>query len=360
MSSIYRDILSNEELFFLNNLPEVLAAKASLDLRTSGMVYFSVHITNEIQNTLQSQFGLQLSAGSSIPMRWIKGDTAPHVDVGSSKFQNTYLMYLNNSPGEIVIDSQSYPIEANTGFIFNEGLSHATQNTENVPRLLLGPMNELAEPVGFAVYLYYYPTEDDARDDTNILVSSPSYIVGDGVSFGGYKTWMISSRSTGTSPQNVVYPNGSVLDSGDNSYYYYLYPYRATDPLGAFLIYFATQEHAEYPNPANVLGYSTSYKIGEDVEGGPFPQYTSWMISSSEFNTGTSSKNVVYQNGSILESLEGAGTPYLYFLYPAPQRQPSILRMSLYTNNSQVYYKSNSLSSGIGSVRNHRAKKYRT
>lgn len=326
------------------------------------MVYFSVHITNEIQSTLQSQFGLQLSAGLSIPMRWIKGDTAPHVDVGSSKFQNTYLMYLNNSPGEIVIDSQSYPIEANTGFMFNEGLSHATQNTENVPRLLLGPMNELAEPVGVATYLYYYPTEDDALNDTNEIVSSTSYIVGNEVSFGGYKTWIISSRSTGTSPQNVVYPNGIELDSGDNTYLYYLYPYRATDPLYAFLIYFATKEQAEYPIVENVLGYSSSYKIGEEVVGGPFPQYTSWVIASSSGSG--SPKNEVYQNGSILESLEfesleGGILPY--FLYPyVAQRQPSILRMSLYTNNSQVYYKSNSLSSGIGSVRNHRSKKYRT
>jgi len=218
MSSIYKNVLSNEELDYFNNRPEVFVAKASLDTRGSGMVYFSVPITNEIQSTLQSRFGLNLPINSQIPMRWIKGDTSPHVDVGASNFQNTYLLYLNDSPGEIVIDSQSYPIHSNTGFVFNEGLSHETQYTENMPRLLLGPMNELAEPVGIAIG--YYPTEADALAYTNTFGNGSSYIVGDGGPFGGYTSWRLASNSTGTSPQNVVYANGSLLNN-DGSYYLY-------------------------------------------------------------------------------------------------------------------------------------------
>jgi len=219
MTSIYTNVLSNEELDYLNNRSEVLAAKAKLDAQSSGMVYFSVPITNLIHATLQSRFGLNLPVDSQIPMRWIKGDIAPHVDVGASNFQNTYLLYLNDSPGNLVVDSQSYPIEANTGFVFNEGLSHETQHTENVPRLLLGPMNELAEPVGFP--LVYYPTEADALNNTNILGVNGGYTVGDGGPFGGYTSWRLASNSNGTSPQNVVYPNGSVLNAGGG---YFLYP----------------------------------------------------------------------------------------------------------------------------------------
>ena len=218
MSSIYKNVLSNEELDYFNNRPEVLVAKASLDSRQSGMVYFSVPITSEIQATLQSRFGLNLPINSQIPMRWIKGDTSPHVDVGASNFQNTYLLYLNDSPGEIVIDSQSYPIHSNTGFVFNEGLSHETQYTENVPRLLLGPMNELAEPVGIG--LAYYPTEADALAYTNSFGFGASFTVGDGGPFGGYTSWRLASNSVGTSPQNVVYVNGSLLNN-DGSYYLY-------------------------------------------------------------------------------------------------------------------------------------------
>jgi hypothetical protein len=196
-----------------------------LDAKPSGMVYFSVPITNLIRTTLQTRFGLDLPIHSKIPMRWIKGDIAPHVDVGASNFQNTYLLYLNDSPGKLIIDSQSYPIEANTGFVFNEGLSHETQRTENIPRLVLGPMNELAEPVGASVGLHYYPTEADALAYTNILGYGgyPVYVVGEGGPYGpgsGYTSWRIASNSTGSSPQNVVYSNGSVLN-GDGTYYLY-------------------------------------------------------------------------------------------------------------------------------------------
>ena len=224
MTSIYTNVLSNEELDYFNNRPEVITAKASLDSKQSGNIYFSVPINNSIRDTLQSRLGLNLSVDSKIPMRWIKGNTEPHVDTGASHFQNTYLLYLNNSPGNFILDSQSYPIQANTGFVFNEGLSHETQSTENVPRLLLGPMNELAEPVGAGTGLYYYPTEVDALANTNILGYSLSFIVGDGGPYGpggGYTSWRLASNSFGSSPQNIVYVNGSVLN---NDGAYFLYP----------------------------------------------------------------------------------------------------------------------------------------
>jgi len=216
MTSIYTNVLSDEEVAYLNNLPEVLAAKASLAARPSGRVYFSVPMTDSIRATLQSRLGLV--TGSSIPMRWMKGDTAPHTDTGASRFENTYLMYLNDSPGELIVDSHSYPIRANSGFIFNEGLSHETQHTEGVPRLLLGPMNEFAEPVGST--LTYFPTEADALAYTNVLGYGNSYVVGD-PPFGGYTSWRLASNSIGTSPRNVVYVNGNTLTADGP---YYLYP----------------------------------------------------------------------------------------------------------------------------------------
>jgi hypothetical protein len=216
MASIYSNVLSSEELHYLNNLPEVLAAKASLDSRD--MVRFSVAVTDSIRAALEARFGLRL-ATDSIPMRWIKGDTAPHVDRGASNFDNTYLVYLNSSPGELVVDSQDYPIEANTGFIFSEGLSHETQGTEGTARLLLGPMNEFAEPVGSIIT--YYPTEADALAYTNVLGYGNSFTVGDGGPFGGYTSWRLASNSNGSSSQAVVYVNGDTLVSDGN---YYLYP----------------------------------------------------------------------------------------------------------------------------------------
>jgi len=217
MSSI-TNVLSNEEIDYLNNLPEVLAAKASLNNRSSGMVYFTVPITDVIRETLQTKFGLHIT-DLSIPMRWIKGDTAPHMDVSLSntEFENTYLVYLNDSPGELVIDSQRYPIKANTGFVFNEGLSHETQDTQNVPRLLLGPMNEFAQPVGAPVF--YYATQLDAVNRTN-EIGYGDYTV---ISVGIYTSWKIGFKSSGSFPPNTVYNQGDLLD-GSGYPGYGLYP----------------------------------------------------------------------------------------------------------------------------------------
>jgi hypothetical protein len=156
-------------------------------------------------------------------MRWIKGDTSPHVDVGASQFENTYLLYLNDSPGELIVDSQSYLIEANTAFVFNEGLSHETQHTTSQPRLLVGPMNELAQPVGISV-MFFYPSEADALVNSNEIANYGSYTIPIPSLVGGYTHWRLASNSTGPSPQNVVYTVGNTLTGNGITDFYYLYP----------------------------------------------------------------------------------------------------------------------------------------
>jgi len=223
MSSVFYNVFSNEEIEYLTQLPEVIAAKEKLNASApSSTVYFNVPLTEKMRNSLTNCFGLDFSSVTEIPMRWIKGDTSPHIDSGSTKFENTYLAYINNSQGEFIIDNTSYPITANTAFKFNEGLLHMTTNTGEAPRLLLGPMNELINPVGASVN--YFPSEADALAFTNILGFVYSYTVGDGGPYGpppGYTYWKIADNSSGTSPQNVVYANGSVLISDGT---YNLYP----------------------------------------------------------------------------------------------------------------------------------------
>jgi len=211
MASVFSNVFSEEELEYLTHHPEVLAAHAKLG---AGSVYFSIPATDEIQATLKARWGLEV--GSSIPMRWIQGDTAPHKDVGPSAFQTTFLVYLSDSPGELVVDSQTYPIQANVGFSFQEGLSHQTQNTENAPRLLVGPMNERLESVG-GPPISYYPTEADALAFTNVLGTSGYTVTGGPF---GYSSWRIASNSSGSSPQNIVYTDGAVL-LFDGAYYLY-------------------------------------------------------------------------------------------------------------------------------------------
>ena len=78
----------------------------------------------------------------------------------TARAKNTYLAYITDSEGEFIIGEESFPITANTSFIFSEGIRHQTLGTGLTPRLLLGPMNEFAEPVGST--LVYFSNYDDA------------------------------------------------------------------------------------------------------------------------------------------------------------------------------------------------------
>jgi hypothetical protein len=217
--SLFNSVLTEADIQYIFSLSEVQDAKKKIDTCKNGKVYFTIELNESIRSALNSRFGIDFSGISNIPMRWIKGDTFPHIDTGASAFENTYLVYLNDSQGEFVIDDMSYTITQNTGFMFNEGTSHRTLNTGSEPRLLLGPMNEFAEPVGSQIY--YYPTEADALAYTNVLGYGSSFTVGDGGPFGGYTSWRLTSNSNGSSSQAVVYVNGDSLNPDGN---YYLYP----------------------------------------------------------------------------------------------------------------------------------------
>jgi len=153
MASKFENVLSPEDIEYINNLPEVLVAKNKLE--NSNKVYFSICLTDSIREALSQRFEIDFTGINELPMRWIKEDTLPHIDVGSSSFENTYLVYLNNNSGNFIVDDESYNITENTGFKFSEGLSHKTVNTGVEPRLLIGPMSEKAFAVGVTIFSYY-------------------------------------------------------------------------------------------------------------------------------------------------------------------------------------------------------------
>jgi hypothetical protein len=337
MSSIYTNVLSNVELDYLNNHPNVLEAKTSLDSKPSGMVYFTVPINNLIRDTLQKRFGLNLSVDAQIPMRWIKGDTAPHIDTGASHFQNTYLLYLNDSPGNLILDAQSYPIQSNTGFVFNEGLYHETQYTENIPRLLLGPMNELAEPVGAPTTRYYIRLT--LPDLANLVIFNGFFDVDNATNivqfFYDSTNPSVNIRSTGNNggPTYLYNPGWLCFDGGGCNVTSFPYLYGATqgdynmsgniasstgnsvDGLSNVTYEFILTPIAYYPTEAdalantNSLGNGTSNVVGDGGPFGPGGGYTSWRLATN--STGSSPQNVVYTNGSVLNA-DG-----LYFFYPS-------------------------------------------
>ena len=217
---LFPDVLTAADIQYLNGLPEVAAARSRIEGGAS-VAYFTLTLTDSIKATLQERLGLDLSTVNQVPFRWIRGDTAPHTDVGSSAFDTTFLLYLNDSPGEFVLESQSYPIVANTAFVFNEGLRHETLHTGAEPRLLLGPMSEAGMSVGGAP-ITYFSNLNDALNNTNAIAPGGSYTIGDSLvgSISPYTHWRLASNSGGTSSQALVYTNGNTLNA-DGAYFLY-------------------------------------------------------------------------------------------------------------------------------------------
>jgi hypothetical protein len=224
-STLILNIFTSEEIEYLLQLPQVLEAKTKL--ARSHISYFKIPLSESLKDTIQTKFGLDLSNVNELPMRWIKGDSKPHIDVGSKQFEHTYLAYINDNPGEFIIDNTSYPISENTGFIFNEGLSHYTTNTGIMPRLLLGPMNEFALPVGTAIY--YYTNYADAYAQNGNTIATGGYILGsnilEGGSIGSYTKWRVARVYNDEFTLTGVYENGFDL-SEYGLLNYWVYPDR--------------------------------------------------------------------------------------------------------------------------------------
>lgn len=158
-----QNAISESEIGLLRELPEVKHAYDRLSTQQS--VYFDIQVPETIRTQLHDVFGFE-TQNKRIPFRWIRGDTVPHVDRGSSSFENTYLVYLTDGEGEFQIGEESYPITAGSGFCFSEGTQHGVTGTNGTSRLLLGPMSESGFPVGLpSIYA-------DGQTDTVYLSQS--------------------------------------------------------------------------------------------------------------------------------------------------------------------------------------------
>lgn len=147
MSTIQSDIFSSDDLMFMTQHKSVTTALQKFSIATTGMLSFIMPITSSIRSSLEKAFGIELAMTGVLPMRWIKGDMPSHVDIGTTSFQNTYVIYLQDREGELLLDGVSHPIVANTGYVVKEGIANETRNTGLEPRLIVGPMNERGEPV---------------------------------------------------------------------------------------------------------------------------------------------------------------------------------------------------------------------
>lgn len=233
------NLLSPNEIAEILTNPIVQTNKEQLS--TLDKVDFSIQLPDAIKDKLESGFGINLSQLTSIPMRWIKGDTPQHIDKGGNHFNNTYLLYLTDSIGNLIIDGQSYPIAAGDAHIFNEGLAHSTINTGDSERLMIGPMSETGFRVGRGFTIVYFNNETDANQvaaaavvngypDTTDAIGDNDYIESYTIkTVTDISSWYIATNTGGTEPS----PNGGPYTTGTaliETGIYYLYPYTTPTP----------------------------------------------------------------------------------------------------------------------------------
>lgn len=177
-------VLNSKQIEAILILNKVSESKVLLD--TKDVVYFETNLPDDIKNDIYKNLGLDLRSLDLIPMRWIKGDTSPHIDRGVVTFLNTYLIYLTDSFGDLILGETHYPIKAGSGFIFKESTNHYTVNTGEQPRLLIGPMSESGFRVGAGDYLINLNPSQTAyiKQETNILYWSTDQTNWNSIGYG--------------------------------------------------------------------------------------------------------------------------------------------------------------------------------
>jgi hypothetical protein len=218
---VLSNIISFGDITELLNNSDVKLNKEKLSIQN--VVKFSISLSTVIKKKLEDSLSIDLSNVSTIPMRWIKGDTLPHVDKGETEFNTTYLIYLTDSSGSLIVDGINYPILAGDAHIFSEGLEHSTIDCGNDERLMIGPMSESGFAVGGGIS--YYPNQTSAQDKTGSIGGTGNYTI---IPIDGISSWRILSNSTsseiGTSPNGGPYNVGDELIPGPQ---YYLYPFNS-------------------------------------------------------------------------------------------------------------------------------------
>jgi hypothetical protein len=205
---IKTDLLSELDVDYLLHLPEVAQYKQQIDSQTTGSVYFNVYIDSSIQEKISNQLGINLHGIDKIPMRWIKGDTKPHIDTSIQLFDKTYLVYLTDNPGNLVIENTPYPITKGAAYIFSEGLYHETIDTGSEPRLLFGPMNEYGISVGGPSIYYPGGTTVYIRK----ISSDIEYSVDQTTWYTTYFPLYVANSDTSLGLLNIVFITDVTLD----------------------------------------------------------------------------------------------------------------------------------------------------
>ncbi len=186
MLSLFTHLLNDDLLQEIMALPDVVDALSHMQSLSDPTKYSFT--TNQLPIAVKSLIGAafpvlqaQLADPSiMIPMRWIRGDTAPHADQNPvDTVEQTFLVYVTDSPGYLLLPetNEVAPIQRGTAVSFPHGAIHETKLTGDVPRLLIGPMNQNAREVGgpyTAVAGDIIYLQEDANGDHYYSLNSPT------------------------------------------------------------------------------------------------------------------------------------------------------------------------------------------
>lgn len=303
------NVFSSDEIGYLLHDSVVQLHKEKLS-DALPVVTFSIPLSDSMKTTLENELSMDLSHSTTIPMRWIRGDTLPHIDKGEAQFTNTYLIYVTDSIGQLLIDDQPYTIVAGDAHIFNEGLTHSTTDTGNTDRLMIGPMSETGFPVGAVDLIISFSTNTFTDPWT-----------GEGFF---YITW----------PSSAIYHTITIFNI----------PPPSPETTDDYNIY-------DYGNPV-------------DWSAPPGKVFGGWQLMDRLDNSpigDTPPSNGIYMPGETYTF--SANSWLVPYWINAPFVVPMKMTMrSLFTDNSLVYYKPGSLSTGGGGngVKNSRHKQRKT
>jgi hypothetical protein len=233
-------------------------------------------LTKELQKTLSKYFEyFDTEELREVPMRWVSGEIPEHTDFAEkyrTEFETSVVIYLNDVPSSrFNIDGKSYAIEKNTAFIFPQDTKHSVSvatvsvavnekimdfflnKKTGFPRLIIGPMNEIAKSIGIPPGYFFFDNILDANSFTNILSSqiysqpilSPiesGLTVPTGYTFNG---WLLAPNSYPSDqsfsngfPNNQLYLSGQTYyDSSYTIFSYALYPSYTIPAANPYIVY---------------------------------------------------------------------------------------------------------------------------
>ena len=106
--------------------------------------HFNLKLGEEIIEKIRKAFSIEESINmNEIPMMWLIGDLESHIDenvdddLNKDNFDNTYVIYLSDNEGRLVIKDEEYLIKKGIGYMFSKEI-HGSKKTSMTPRLCIG------------------------------------------------------------------------------------------------------------------------------------------------------------------------------------------------------------------------------